>query len=841
MTLTVLRRQELQLGEISSLATSSDGRRAYIGRRFSDDVTRENLIVVELDPATGAVRGKRMLRDSAQPLPPVYALPNLPIRPRSTVTAIVVGKRFRKLYLTAQLEDSSLRPAQSLTIYDLDDNGDPVADSIRGYRADVDGFNGPVVIEGLALNPAFDVLYMAGFGWPAVRYYRLSADGEPIGEQPAEVKVPGVGKRSIAVNESGTRLYLGTHPRTLEVLRVVNGVPQLEPAQPGQQPKPLRVLASAILDLSPGEGYLRFIHTPGRLFATRGLDTVAGGQPPFTTPLYTLSLDGNGDVPATTSDWTRVAGFDHVLLAHDDRNRRLWLARETKAAPPAPIPAVDGVELIAYSIGADGLPGAEVECAPRLYTQVTTLATAAGGAPVVFTRPTSAVVDYASGERINFRISRATPGGAQPALEFKCRLLRFGLAVLDDFKVLEAQLSPPLLLDKYLSAARGQVAVRLSFPPAAVGTEWRVEAHYTPAGAGQALVKTETVRSASAMFLLPGYAEPPEKRADLFELFSAHWERYRAAAEAVALRPEERPDQFVVSGYAIAGVQGHTTQLENGLATLRALGINSVQLGVWDGIPAAELAQRAADFSPESGVYAPPLGFPFSFMYDGSLVEQPSGKVVDEEYLRNWAEKQAANVAAHTGRSPGEVVRFQLADEPGWYFPDVLHNFKLDDPTLPSNQKVDWRDPQRKSAAWIAAFQHYVEANDPELVTGFGPGWSNVVPIGLSQAQDRATRRLFYWSTRFYVEQAAEGVQRFHDALQTAFKQQCAPDPRPEHNKLHVHINFGDSADSQWHKPYPNAKGDKNPDQGPDAATGSFDWFRLGRQGVLPSNSISNS
>lgn len=839
MTTTFLQRDDLQLGHIMSLAMSPDGRRVYVGRHISDDQTRENLAVLTIDPQTGAVLRKQLFRDSDQPLPPSYTTPK-PARPRSTVMTIVVSARYRKLYLAVNREDGFARPTRFLSIYDLDEQGDPIAGALRTYRADVDSFVGDVGIECMALNPVDHALYMCGGKWTALRTYQLDETGEPIGTQPTVTPLGGnPTRRSLAVSADGTRLYLGTHPLTLEVLRVENGVPRLEPGQGGQPPKPLRTLVSTIPQLSlSGEGYLRFVYTPRRLFAVRGYESLHASGRARPVPLYTLPLDNNGDIAPGVVDWQHVDGFDHVLLAVDRAGSRLWLARETTAAPPAPTPAPDGFELVAYTIGDDGLPSAEVERHPKHYTQQPTLLSvaAASASTVLLSRPIIGAIDYSAGESIRFRIRRATPAPSQPPITYTCNISRYGGPVIETFVVPEDVLSAPIALDSLLAGQPFQVPLNLHIAPAAPGQETVVEAHYSPAGAAP-IVKTDTVRGQTALFLLPGYAmTPPEQRIGSFEQFSAHWKRYLAAAEAVALSPDERPDQFVVSGYGLYGGQGHATQLEHGLATLRALGINSVQLIGWQGIPAEELAQRAADFSPESSVYSPPLYSPFAFLYDGSLIDNATGTVIDADYLRGWAEQQARNVAQSSGMSPARVVRFQLADEPGWYFPDVLGLLDHDNPKTPTNQKTDWSDPQRKNAAWIQRFQEYVATNDPDLVAAFGDAWREMGPIGAGQATTPPQRRLFYWSMRFFVDQASEGLQRVHDELQTAFKAQRAPSPRPEHNKLHVHINFGELTDWQWHKPYPNAKGDKNNDAGPDAATGSYDWFRLGSHtGVLPS------
>jgi hypothetical protein len=393
--------------------------------------------------------------------------------------------------------------------------------------------------------------------------------------------------------------------------------------------------------------------------------------------------------------------------------------------------------------------------------------------------------------------------------------------------------------------------MHLSFPPAKADVEYQVEVEYLhaveqPGGqppVKKLLVETDRVRGNMFVFLLPGYAHTPEDRAASFELSSEHAKMYRAAAEVVQLAPDERPGQFVVSAFGLSGVQGHLAQLDDGVATLRALGINSVNLGAWGGLGASELSQRYSDLSPERSIYSPEFGFFFDFMYDGSL--KYKDQTIDENHLREWAKKQAQAFTNHSGVPISRLVRFQIADENGWYYPDMLQSFRRENPTTPGSTyappdstigQLDWSG-ESKNAAWISRFQDYVAAHDPGLRDFYGDVWDEVVPVGASQATTPETRRLFYWTMRFFSEQAALGARRIQAALEAAFRPEPAPaDPRPEHAKLHVHVNFGGPMDWQWYKPYPNAQGDKNPDQGPDAATGSFNWFDFATGGMpLPS------
>lgn len=814
-----VRRDDLHLGyTISALTAAPDGRRLYVGRGLSDDQARENLAVLAVEEATGTVLSRRLLRDGDAPLPLAYQAPN-GARPRSTVAALVASATYRKLYVAATLEDLGARPRRLLSVYDLDRDGDPVEGSLRTYRADVDSFTGGVAIDGLALDETTGTLYMAGGKWVSVRWYRLDPTGEPLTDQPGVLVLPGnPAVVSPVVGAGGSRLYVGRAPGMLQVLRLDDGVPTLTGMQTLTGADPGLALG--------GDGYLRMVGTPRALFAVRSLQTLtastARARP---VPLYALPLDDQGDPAA--ADWQRLDGYDHVVLAADPVHGRLWLAEETASAAGVP----DGVRLAGYELGPDGLPGALVEKHSTRYGEQPVLAAVAGtGAPALLVRPVGPAVDHAAGEQLRFRVSRVA--GTGPPVTFSGTVASLYGGPAQPLTVAEGELSDPVPLDAWLTGQLEQVPIRLRFLPAVVpGVEYAVEAHWTPAGApaGEPLVRTTVVQGQFAVFLLPGYALlPPADRAGHFVSFAELYRDWRKVAEAVALAPDERPDRFVVSAYSISGAQGSREQLDDGLAVLRALGVNSVQVLSWPGLPAAELADAAAGFSPEAASYAVPAGLPFAFAFDGSLTHETTGVPLDADFLRTWAEQQAAAVRPGAGVSPGRVVRFQLADEPGWYFPGVLRMLDPADPQVPV-AGYRWTDGQQRNAAWLRRFRDYVTARDPSL----GP---EVVPTGASGATTPEGRRRYYWTTRFLVDEATDGVARVHDALQTAFGAEHAPDPRPEHDRLHVHLNFGETLDWQWHKPYPNAPGDKNPDTGPDAATGGYDWFRLGAGGhVLPS------
>jgi len=837
MALTTLQRQDLELGHLATLTLNPSGERVYLGRFVSSAPGRENLAVLALDPRTGAITSKRLYRDSDQPIPPTSKTVPVPKRPMPTVTAILVAPRYKKLYVAAPVADGAVRPARFLSVYDLDDNGDVLAGTLRTYRASADGVSQAIHLSSLALHPSANMLYLAGDKWNAIRYYLLDCQGEPQGDAPIAVPIPGAPRGTMAINPEGTRMFLGMGSATLQVLELkrvagVDGVPQSTP---------LRTVTSTASELV-GLQQLNFVYSPRALYAVRPLLEEAGrGHPPQPLPLFVLPLGANGDVDPGVTDWRRLDGFEHVGLAPDPTHNRLWLARQTSSRDAITDQQVtDGVQLFAYSTDAQGLPTQEQQRHPkRYYQQGLGVAVAATGEPVLLTQAANMRVNYVARQKLGVKISRVASGPSQPPLKLSCTLNRPSPKLERAFTAFENQFAE-VDLDPFLSDTREQLALFLRFSPSGADTEWQIELRYAAEAAQDAVVKTDRVRGGMFSFLLPGHAfAPREQRAARFELMSEYARRYRVAAEPFRLAPEERPDQFVISAYSWTGMQGHAQHLDEGLAALRALGLNSVELRAWTGIPPAELGRRHDDFSPDQGTYSSPVGYFFDFVFDGSLVydgdkQAFKGRTVDEAFIRDWYAVAARGFSEAFHLPASRVVRVQIGDESAWYLPRMLTCFRHEEPLTPHESDSLWRDAT-KNARWIRTFQDYVAARAPELKAFYGSGWERVVPIGVSQARTPETRRLFYWSMRFFSDQAALGIRRIRAAIEAAFRPPGTEPPhstRPEHTRLHINNNFGDLLDWQSYKPYPDVPGDKNPDRGPDTATGGFNWSDFGAEGM---------
>jgi hypothetical protein len=763
---------------VGTAALTADGRRLYLGLRYSYRADRRNLAVLTLGPGGRPVGDVRRYADSAAPLPEAA---------HASVQAVLLDEARRKLYLATTLQAASPpEEGRALTVYDLDAGGEP-AGAPRSYESG----NPRRSVLALAKHPRLDRLYLVGFGGAAVYVYRLDGKGEPQGK-PQAFPAGGSGKYAVAVSGDGRRLYLGTYPDQLEVLDLgADGLPVGK----------ARTFAAAER-AGKGADYLRFHYAPGCLYLRRQTDD--GPR------LAVWPLNERGEPVGLPRAQPDIAPS---TLAVDPANRRLWVGQEAHfqdAFTGKPFP--DGVTAVSFALQRDGTParpGRTYSAQKPLDGVAQTgavLAVAANGRAVLLTRrvPLTPVGNRTRDYRLRVTVleTRLHNGQTPEAVPGWLRVGGGKPEKLGDLR--RGQPSAWVALDPYLKGRRGAVPMQVSVvvasvPPEPVPTHpahlrLRVEvARGDPDAGGESLrALTETVQGSSVVLMLPGYgsAETGADRAAAIALLSDHARRYRDAARAVALKPEERPRQFVVSCSHLMGGQGKPEQLEMTAEALAGLGFNTANAFFWGAIPPREidavlnkhgLTRRAL------AVYSPPSYFDFDADKMGPAA------------LKKWADGRAASVARLNGGRPADVAIHALSDEPGWYFPDVLGLL-------------------RDSPVRLAAFRAYLKAKGLRPADLGAADWEQVFPVGRSAAKDLASRRLFYWTVRFLPESAAGGHRLARDALEQAFG-------RPLLTPIDWN-NWG----NRWYTPSPNAKIANNAVVGPDTAFGMMDWLESGRR-----------
>jgi hypothetical protein len=259
------------VGPTASIALNNDATRIYLGRRWSMQRRRPNLLV--FSPDNNGVGQPREFVDSALPLP---------VGGRSTVSLIRHFPAYQKLYLATTVDYPHLRqpwPAPDgrvLTVYNLTPAGDPMGEP-RSY----DAGNRWGSLIALAKHPTLNLLYLVGWGEPHVVVYEADAQGEPQ-RILTKFRCGGYGKYEVTVSPDGKRLYLGTYPDALEVVSLNSqGMPEGS----------AKTFSAGRAPGANGADYLRFRYTPQALYRRSNFELTNSSQPPALWPLVVWPLD----------------------------------------------------------------------------------------------------------------------------------------------------------------------------------------------------------------------------------------------------------------------------------------------------------------------------------------------------------------------------------------------------------------------------------------------------------------------------------------------------------------------------------------------------------------------
>jgi Ca2+-binding RTX toxin-like protein len=796
----VISQNDLHLGSIGALAVSPDAHKVYLGRFGSWSPGGMNLAVLTLDDSGKPVGDPTLYADSALPLP---------LGDRSSVSSIVVDAAYHKLYLTTYTETESSIPLTSnlaaddlpnLTVYDLDADGNPVG-SPRTYAT---GF--PSTYTDMALSPTLNRLYLVN---PAdtsgsIEVYNLDAFGEPQQGTLQDFGFDGSTRTTnVALSPDGKTLYGAGYGQVEMVTLDASGLPE----------------ASSFrrFPVSDTLGYFTLSYTPQALYLSP--DALLPYQSRV-QPLEVWPLGSDGAPMGTAPE--ELSQYSGRAFAVDGAHQQLWVAADDTfldACTQAPVP--DGVTPLALPLdGSTGSPAGPPVSFPVSYGQAGEfLAVSAEGTPVLLTQANPPKGNQVSNYYLQATVVAATlPDGTSPT-SLPVWLNEWSLPnapeVLLSPSLPLGQPSSAYSLDVTLKGVNGPVQMSVSaLNPAPGGPATllqsltlQLDVYQGDPATGGTLVKsmTQTVQGNSVGFIVPGYGFlPPGQRSATTELMTDYANQVLLATAAqVGLTPDERPKQFVIGADSILGFYDASVPLLQSYAqTVALLGMNTVNAYWWNGIPPDEVNAILDSYGfqrRQAGDHGalPPLSVPGedpNIQTLRTLEDYFAVDVVQSQADRTtWAE-QLAQFGAGTDGAPGSVVDFKLADEPGWYYPGVLQQAQ--------------NDP-----AWLVAFRDYLQGQglQPDF---FGQAsWDTVSPIGATdgavgfQPTDLPSRRLFYWTLRYFTDSAAQGMLLDRNALQAVFP-----------NLQTVDVNFDVY---NW----PGAWYTASPDQ----PSGTFDMMTSGR------------
>jgi len=257
-------------------------------------------------------------------------------------------------------------------------------------------------------------------------------------------------------------------------------------------------------------------------------------------------------------------------------------------------------------------------------------------------------------------------------------------------------------------------------------------------------------------------------------------QRYWKVLESVKIPEEQRPKKFPIVDRFIGGDDDRLAWKE-GIEQLAKAGFSVLMLPPNPKI--RELLLATGIKRTAWAVYSPP-GYAFDH-----------GGKADPETIAKWAESQATPYLK-AGYAKEDMAMFTMSDEPGWYFPRAF-------------------EPLEKNPEAMKRFHAYLKEQKLEPADVGAKSWDEVKPLGRSQAKDLASRRLFYWTMRFFSYDSSRHFAECTRALEKAF-----------YPGMPVVTNWNFFS-GRLYVPGPVANNSEK--QSPDAAMGGHDWLEFGR------------
>lgn len=278
-----------------------------------------------------------------------------------------------------------------------------------------------------------------------------------------------------------------------------------------------------------------------------------------------------------------------------------------------------------------------------------------------------------------------------------------------------------------------------------------------------------------------------QKRAHAATMADYNQQHYWKPLESLRLPEAQRPKKFLIVDRFVGGSDDRR-EWRDGIENLSRAGINTIM--VPPSRPIHYLLLDAGIRRTAWAIYNPP-GYAFSY-----------AKKATPEAIEAWAQKQA-NDYAKAGFAREEMALLAMSDEPAWYFPQVFV------PLLSTDAAIVNVPAQN-------LFRDYLRQQNLQPADVGAKVWEDVLPIGRSRAKDLASRRLFYWSMRFFAWNASHHFANCTTALERAF-----------YPNMPIYTNWNFFS-GRFYVPGPVASNKDTTN--PDAAMGAQDWFEFGKK-----------
>jgi hypothetical protein len=278
-------------------------------------------------------------------------------------------------------------------------------------------------------------------------------------------------------------------------------------------------------------------------------------------------------------------------------------------------------------------------------------------------------------------------------------------------------------------------------------------------------------------------------------------QRYWDIMKPVFIPEAERPKLFPIADVYCPGDTYDRKEWQDGLSNLAGLGANVLELE--PGSPhlaqLREMLLKAGVHRTKGGIYYPP-GCYFDFTANPSILTGDWTGVpgsTTPEAVAKWAQERFAPYL-DAGFKREDLAMYGIADEPGWSLPLWIR-------ALPG------------SDGGMERFHEYLRCEGLTPQDLGAADWEHVLPLGKSEAVNLPSRRLFYWTVRFYNWDSSRHFANVTRAMEKA-----------GYLNIPIYANWGPGGEGRFYCP---GWCGNNPDKGsPDAADILPDFLEFGLQ-----------
>ena len=281
-------------------------------------------------------------------------------------------------------------------------------------------------------------------------------------------------------------------------------------------------------------------------------------------------------------------------------------------------------------------------------------------------------------------------------------------------------------------------------------------------------------------------------------------QRYWEVFKTISIPEAERPKLFPIVD-KFCSVSNDRKEWMDGFSNLARAGFNALSLSAHPQYLAQyrEMLLKAGLHRTAGGIYEPVGGyFDFTaekhahapdFATSRKWWVEPGKTTLDT--IEKWAQARIAPYL-NAGFKPEDMAMYFISDEPGWTYPMMFKTLS-------------------ESPEGLQHFHDYLKAQGLTPADVGAASWEQALPLGRSKAVDLPSRRLFYWTIRFFSWDSARHFANCARALENA-----------SYPNMPIFANWSSGINRLYS---PGASG-HNPDTtSADGANGCHDWLEFGR------------